>query len=155
MEPPTADAARRAREIKFRAWRIAFEGNKAEMFQGDSKGYLFAHAIQNPETYKLMQFTGLKDKNGREIYEGDIIRSNSHSPDRFTVEFIEGGFCATHPGLDGYPTDLNHFYPSVGCLIDVVGNIYENPDLLTRNASAEAQPKPSQSLQNHPERTLP
>jgi uncharacterized phage protein (TIGR01671 family) len=130
-EPPKTGGASR-REYRFRAWDpinkrmykapcIIFEPNGTFEAYDDAREWedgICRNSI-------LMQWTGLQDKNGRDIYEGDIIRSNEHSPDRFTVEFIEGGFCATHPGLAGYPTDLNHFYPSVGCLIEVVGNIYE------------------------------
>ena len=75
------------------------------------------------------QYTGLKDKNGVEIWEGDIITSKEHNPSAFVVEFIDGGFCCTH-GDESYPTDINHFYSSVGCCIEVIGNIHDNPELL-------------------------
>ena len=77
------------------------------------------------------QFTGLKDSEGVEIFEGAVVEAHNHeNPSVFQIEFIEGGFCATHPKLLGYPTDINFFYPSNGCAIKVIGNIYENPELL-------------------------
>ena len=81
-----------------------------------------------PET--VGQFTGLYDKNGTEIYEGDIVRSENHLPKDYSVEFIEGGFCCNGNGLC-IPIDINHFYPSVGCEIEVIGNIHDNKELLT------------------------
>lgn len=80
----------------------------------------------NPST--VGQYTGLKDIVGKEIYEGDIVHSDDHQPPRYAIEFIEGGFCATHELIKGYPIDINHFYPSVGCAIKVIGNIHDNPE---------------------------
>ena len=81
----------------------------------------------------LMQFTGLKDKNGKEIYEGDIVEYEEPSFEsevlRSPVIFIAGAF-----GLDG---TNGHFNPSFYRLgkfakndLEVLGNIYENPELL-------------------------
>ena len=77
----------------------------------------------------VTQYTGLKDLQGNDIYEGDIVQCLNHNPSKFLVEFIEGGFCCTYDG-NYVPADINHFYPSVGCQIKVIGNRFENPELM-------------------------
>lgn len=67
---------------------------------------------------QLMQYTGFKDKNGKEIYEGDLI---DYGNGRFKpVEFIDGCFCICKI------TSM----PKLMTLFPIIGNIYENPELL-------------------------
>lgn len=70
------------------------------------------------------QFTGLLDKNGNEIYEGDIL---SNSVAKWIVVFNTGCFCHKMVGSDERPTEL-----ALRSLIggEVIGNVYENPELL-------------------------
>lgn len=129
-----------AREIKFRAKNTKNEwvcGHYAELAtQGD---YLTPSIIDNgfvnvvnPET--LCQYTGLTDKNGKEIYEGDVIDDSYISPlsgekieKKYVIEFEDGCFWAkmipSHPHGSTY-LDFKH-KKSV-----VIGNIHENPELI-------------------------
>ena len=130
------------REIKFRGLRLKKDYNSS--FH-DSK-FKFGNLLNNqtigevgsnldsyeyadviPET--VGQFTGLKDKNGKDIYEGDVIYSPQHNPEKtevkfIEVKFIEGGFCMDLGGAN-CPIDINHFYSSSGVKIEVIGNIHE------------------------------
>jgi len=126
------------KEIKYRGKRVDngewVEGHFFETVEGIRRCY---NIVVNREVKfyvrydTIGQFIGLKDKKGKEIFEGDIIKSDSHSnPSEFAIEFIEGGFCATHPTINDNPIDINHFYPSIGCTIEVIGNKFDNPELL-------------------------
>jgi uncharacterized phage protein (TIGR01671 family) len=86
---------------------------------------------------QLMQYTGLKDKNGKEIYEGDIIQEGSGpcGDTRGVVENVNGDTVVRFlPG--SIPDDWNHeYYPVFGLMdhSEIIGNIYENPELLEGN----------------------
>lgn len=80
-----------------------------------------------PDRYELMQYTGLLDKNGKEIFEGDILMNKgkklfSYKP--LVVEFFNGAFEAKLNDNTYYR--LNHCTHNS----EVIGNIYENPELL-------------------------
>lgn len=114
------------RKIKFRAWH---EDEKEWMNWID--GLMFA--IHHPEgNVKIMQFTGLFDKNGKEIYEGDIVKTDNYNGVHyFVVEFMEK-YCGS---LSAFVFDcVDGEYSSVHCEAthssEVIGNIYENPELL-------------------------
>lgn len=87
--------------------------------------------LLNLEVLDIMQFSGLKDKNGVEIYEGDIVRVQSQyetdEPVDFSlnkVYFRDGAFrCGFHDMILGDKVCRN---------MEVVGNIYENPELLRK-----------------------
>lgn len=114
------------RDFRFRAWHKDVK----EMLQNKHQGYegnVFSW-LKEGQPIEIMQYTGLKDKNDKEIYEGDIVYCNIMTPRNSLIEFIEGAFCATHSKT--YPTDINFFYPSTGCNIEIIGNIYENPELI-------------------------
>ncbi len=80
----------------------------------------------------VSMFTGLLDKNGKEIYEGDVIEAKHWALMRYVVEFVEGGYCLTNPKIKHSPIDINLMYSSLGCACEVIGNIYERSELLTK-----------------------
>ena len=69
------------------------------------------------------QYTGLKDKNGEEIYEGDIIETLIYG-NKFIVEFKNGCFGGDY---DGFSPMLKSIYGEGG---SVIGNIHDNPELM-------------------------
>jgi uncharacterized phage protein (TIGR01671 family) len=85
------------------------------------------------QKYELLQYTGLKDKNGKEIYEGDIIYSINifirHIP--LVVQFENGTFLAK----TATPRkDIEGIRNLVDQPCEIIGNIYEHPELLKEKA---------------------
>jgi uncharacterized phage protein (TIGR01671 family) len=107
------------REIKFRG----FNGKEMVFFELFSKPWPWSN--ENP----VMQFTGLKDKNGKEIYEGDIMEFpwDEKQTCKGTVEFGDGWFDIHLQEGAEWP---DHHTPINDGEGEVIGNIYENPDLL-------------------------
>lgn len=113
------------KEIKFRAW----DGNK--MYLLSFEEIIQRGHVNYPEILEgnIMQFTGLKDKNGKEIYEGDIITSSVWEGEKFLISWdeINCQFAMDVIGKDYSETlhsdDIN----------EVIGNIYENRELCPSN----------------------
>jgi len=109
-----------SREIKFRAWdefyrKFVFHGDGLEDMEAFWR--IVKHGSEARRDVPIMQFTGLHDKNGKEIYEGDIVREGNRV---MAVEW-KAGPAPWEPTLNYYddPEDF-----------EVIGNIYENPQLL-------------------------
>ncbi len=132
------------REIKFRAWdkednrlkRVTLMDfpewsvcvqNQEEYYEiGDRNSF------KNEETDRciLMQYTGLKDKNGVEIYEGDILGYVSEDEGksyRERVGWDKEQLCWGLTNSESYTVTLAEMGDGVG---EVIGNIYENPELV-------------------------
>ncbi|MCY7133723.1 YopX family protein [Streptococcus gordonii] len=78
------------------------------------------------EKIVLMQSTGLFDKNGQEIFEGDILYGNDGEDFWEFVEFDEENAKWVRTDLNGYKLDLSENVTE----LEVVGNVYQNPELL-------------------------
>ena len=115
------------KELKFKAW----DKWKKKMIQPKGGDFIAWHAMSNwRECLEVLQYTGLKDSRGIDICEGDIIavNRNGFTPENMVVTFFMGNACYsflghTETGTPIYPNLINHNKV-------VIGNIYENPELL-------------------------
>ena len=113
-----------SREIKFRAWDTV--NNRWFRTELEWKGFsifgeLMYSGLPNMDMLphiELQQFTGLKDKNGKEVYEGDIVTLQQSYVKPIAVYWNE---------------EMTGYYPLLserGHNLEVIGNIHENPELL-------------------------
>lgn len=142
------------REIKFRAWNKKRNKWMSEYHYSINENGTISLMVGNYDDssndIELIQFTGLKDKNGKEIYEGDIIKSiHKLNPlmikDEFSivgysynqVEFVSGRFIGQPKKWDN---EISEYFGKNGIYgftpneltkpsTEIIGNIYENPEL--------------------------
>ena len=129
------------REIKFRAWDTKSELMEYEIAIG--KGYgedsyilflgLGETFIIDEDIIKIMQYTSVKDINNLGIYEGDIIEITTESGKWITKVGNHGVWheiLVNDLDIDLEYISINYAYDFLDCEIKIIGNIYENPDLL-------------------------
>jgi uncharacterized phage protein (TIGR01671 family) len=114
------------REIKFRAWCVNyFDAQKSKIiysemrYQKDTGLWALRSFVGNTwglDEVEFMQFTGVLDKNGKEIYEGDIITIKGYRAHEVFMPAIYNTIY--HQRQHGYSTE-----------IEIIGNIYDNPEL--------------------------
>lgn len=94
-------------------------------------GELNRVSLERWKDIAIMQFTGLHDKNGTAIYEGDVVRSNNKSyedvPSINYVSFVNGCFKLVAPRINDIP--LFNYYSKD---LEVIGDIFSHPELLTQ-----------------------
>jgi uncharacterized phage protein (TIGR01671 family) len=136
-------------EIKFRAWVFGDLDEGANPFMADVYAIVFEpegpcvqweefDEISCPGEFALMQYTGLKDKNGKEIYEGDVVRYKYDCDSPWaanavgTISWQSTGFHLScfkgeYGLVQGWLVSIPH---ADGKLLEVIGNVYENPELV-------------------------
>ncbi len=129
------------RTIKFRIWARGFkppqfvEADRLEMYSNTWGEFL--DKMNSDSLFIWQQFTGLLDKNGKEIFEGDILCLHDNPPpytkgNSFVkVVYIGSGFC--YEDLHNKKVESISYIigeSTVDEIAEVVGNIFENPELL-------------------------
>lgn len=123
------------REIKFRAWHKGYDEMYPIMLYDKNPGDCLRWKNEG-QPVEIMQYTGLKDNNGKEIYEGDVVHCAIMEADRtgFRRDFIatvEEDICNPCFVLKQENGQVEYDFVMCGLMIlEVVGNIYEQSHLL-------------------------
>lgn len=125
------------REIKFRAWnkkeKYMEPVDDLQMFSNQlSIGMLSKDYFLGKDDVELMQYTGLHDKNRKEIYEGDILQISD--VDKAIVEWSNkyASFILKPIGDYYFDNDVLGCSTEHNDLIEVIGNLYDNPNLVVK-----------------------
>ena len=130
--------------FKFRAWhinkqimceviRIDFEQGIITLdLETDDDEYYWMETDWNFSDVEIMQYTGCRDKNGIEIYEGDVIKDKYDKI--WLVQYYVGAFVITNkiPDSDGQTSTYSHFsnLSNHHFYFEVIGSMWNNPELL-------------------------
>lgn len=119
------------RTIKFRGCSIDTGGWAYGYYYRIGDKHYIQDPIQSFEVnpFTIGEFTGLLDKQSKEIYEGDIVRLDSWSPSDYEVRFIDGAFCLWRDSIP-YAHDIHYVHHAGNNQATIAGNIYENPELI-------------------------
>jgi uncharacterized phage protein (TIGR01671 family) len=119
------------RHISFRAWdkkeKEMIDLDSLEIYEDlDRRGFYTLGEVLNSEEWIVMQSTNLTDKDGKEIYEGDLVKK--HGPYKGEIAIVEWQdplWGDGDTGGSGYPLleDDSHLY-------EVIGNVWQNQDLI-------------------------
>lgn len=133
------------REIKFRAWdaeekewlcikHLGIMNNGIWYVQAidENENDIDPPYFEDDKNLKLMQFTGLADKNGVEIYEGDIVHAYTEETDGWVsaeltgvIEYLDNSYC-----IKSFDSGIYNSLWINAETFEVIGNIYENPELI-------------------------
>ncbi|MGE1044064.1 YopX family protein [Bacillus wiedmannii] len=127
-------------DIKFRAWDkvmgkmyevgfIDFAKERAQLAH-IVDGICYAVYISPLKDVELLQYTGLKDKNGKEVYEGDILKEKD-----IITEVVFHNYHWKEKLISSPRNHLKNYFPfrdTMPFTAEVLGNIYDNPDLLKK-----------------------
>lgn len=122
------------RKLKFRCWdtsqnKLRYDVTGFEHYNDNEMGGIFLNGDYfEIATNPTMQFTGILDKNGKEIYEGDII-FNDMSENKTSVKWDETLASYTVIDEDSSWLYFHEIFDDLNCY-EIIGNIYENPTLL-------------------------
>jgi len=131
------------REIAFRIWDVKNKRmNNGGFWVGGMSGSValvqgvvhgkkvFSGVLQREKDFILMQFTGLKDKNGKEIWEGDIVQNLSGRMCK--IVWNEFAACFDAEVVKEYPNDNPDGFVAAqwSLWVKIIGNIHQNPELL-------------------------
>lgn len=127
------------RKLQFRAWnplaKLFFYGHAAFIYHGDNGLEAKVTWKGEPVDQEVQQFTGLCDRNGKEIYEGDILKYSKYVDHGQWGETVDGGTVQvtwSEERAGFYPFCVWSSYNDQLKTCEVIGNIYENPELLTK-----------------------